>query len=104
MKRLIAVSIALCALNANAAMESKSKVKYKGDSNYKSFCQAVVADDVSLLKRSLRNKIGEVAGSQRRVKQIVVKEKGVKCNGVGLTEFSKERASTEVSAFLKSIK
>lgn len=104
MKKLIAVSIALCALNANAAMESKSKVKYKGNSDYKSFCQAVVADDVDLLKKSLRRKIGEVASTERRVKSLVTSENGVKCNGTGLTEFSKERAATQVSAFLKNIK
>ncbi|MGJ8679814.1 DUF3718 domain-containing protein [Paraglaciecola sp.] len=104
MKKLIAVSIALFALNANAAMESKSKIKYKGDTNYKNFCQAVVADDVSLLKKSLRSQVGEVSGSQKRVNNILITEKGIKCNGLGLTEFSKERAATQVAAFLKQAK
>ncbi|MCF2949014.1 hypothetical protein L0668_12905 [Paraglaciecola aquimarina] len=100
MKKLIAVSIALCALNANAAMESKSKVKYKGDTNFKNFCEAVVVDDVALLKKSLRKQVGEVASTQSKVKALLIAEKGVKCNGVGLTEFSKERAATKVAAFL----
>ena len=100
MKKLIALSVALCALNVNAALKSKSDVTFKGDVEYSSFCKAVVADDVSLMKKSLRSKIGVVAGSQKRVKNILASEEGIKCNGVDLKAFSKERAAKQVSEFL----
>lgn len=101
MKKLIVLSVALCALNANAALKSKSKVTYKGDVEYSSFCEAVVADDVALMKKSLRNQIGVVAGTQKRVKNKLMSDEGVKCNGTGLKAFSKERAAKQVSEFLQ---
>ena len=105
MKKLIAITtVALCAFNANAAMESKSKVKFRGDTAYSSFCEAVVADDVKMLNKSFRNKVGEIAGSKSKVMALVTSEKGVKCNGASLSEFSKKRESTQVSAFLNKIK
>ncbi|WP_158965998.1 DUF3718 domain-containing protein [Paraglaciecola sp. L3A3] len=104
MKKLIAVTVALCAFNANAAMESKSKVKFKGDTAYSSFCEAVVADDVKMLNKSFRRKIGELAGSKSGVMQLITSEQGVKCNGASLSEFSKKREATKVSAFLNKIK
>lgn len=104
MKKLIAVSIALCAFNANAALESKSKVKYKGDLEYSSFCEAVVTDDVEMLKKNLRSQVGKLAGTQKRVKTLLMSDEGVKCNGTNLKEFSKERAAKQVAAFLQAKK
>ncbi len=99
MKKLIALSVALATFGANAALESN--VQYKGDTQFSSFCEAVVSDDVSLLKKSLRSKVGIVGLSERSVKKLVVAENGVKCNGTSLKAFSKERQATKVAEFLK---
>ncbi|MDU0353679.1 hypothetical protein RS130_06830 [Paraglaciecola aquimarina] len=107
MKKLIAVvTVALCAFNASAAMESKSKAKYKfkGDTEYSSFCEAVVADDVKMLNKSFRSKIGQVASTKSGVVSLIVSDDGVKCNGSTLAEFSRKRESSQVSAFLSKIK
>lgn len=105
MKKLIAVTtIALCAFNANAAMESKAKVKFKGDTKYSSFCAAVVADDVELLNKSFRRQVGKVASTKSAVMDLIVSDNGVKCNDQTLSKFSEKRASTQVAAFLNKIK
>ncbi len=104
MKKLIAlsaISMGLFALNANAALGSKSKVAFKGDVEYAGFCEAVVSDDVALMKKSLRSKVGIVAKTERRVKSKLMSESGVKCNGTNLEAFSKERAAKQVAEFLQ---
>jgi hypothetical protein len=73
MKKLIAlsiplsvISVAFFTLNANKKLGSTDKVRYAGDLGYKKFCEAVVKDDVNMLKRSVRNKVGLVSFSEQR--------------------------------------
>ena len=105
MKKLIALSMAFCALNANAKLGSADeKVKYTGDLGYSNFCEAVVKDDVEMLKRSVRSKIGSVASSSQRVLKKLIADNGMTCNGIDLVAFSEIRKASEVSKFLSNAK
>lgn len=104
MKKLIALSMALCALNASAKLASTdTQVKYAGDLAYSNFCEAVVKDDVNMLKRSVRSKIGEVATSSRSVLKKLIAADGMSCNGVDLISFSQQRKASAVFEYLTNI-
>ncbi|MEO9944306.1 MAG: hypothetical protein ABJH28_17270 [Paraglaciecola sp.] len=104
MKKIIALSLVFAALGANAKMGSDEKVKYVGDLNYQDLCEAVVKDDVAMLERSLTSRIGVIAGSSKRVLKRLTAANGMRCNGVDLVSFSKEREATNVYSFLSNEK
>lgn len=107
MKKLIALSvlsIALCALDANAKLGSPEKVKYAGDLAYKNLCEAVVKDDVNMLKRSVRDKVGLVASNSQAVLKKLIAANGMECNGVDLVSFSEQRKSSQVYKYLSNAK
>ncbi|MFT5838106.1 MAG: hypothetical protein ACI9UT_000597 [Flavobacteriales bacterium] len=100
MKKLIALSMALCVMNASAKLGSPAKVKYAGDLDYKNFCEAVVNDDVNMLKRSIRQKIGVLASNNQGVLKHLTAEGGMECNGFDLVSFSEQRKAANVSKYL----
>jgi hypothetical protein len=104
MKKLIALSIALCAMNANAKLGSPDTVKYAGDLEYKNFCEAVVKDDVNMLKRNVRSKVGIVANSRQAVLETLISDDGMECNGFDLMSFSEQRKATQVYKYLSKAK
>ncbi|MBU3004848.1 DUF3718 domain-containing protein [Paraglaciecola arctica] len=104
MKKLIALSMVLCTLNATAKLGSTDKVKYAGDLAYANFCEAVVKDDVNMLKKSVRSKIGVVARSNQSVLKKLTAENGMSCNGVDLLSFSEQRNASKVFDYLTSTK
>jgi hypothetical protein len=107
MKKLIgvsALSLVLCALNAQAKLGSKGEIKYAGDLSYSNFCEAIVKDDVRMLKRNVNRKLGIVASTKREVLKRLISEDGMACNGVDLISFSEQRKSTEVYKYLSDIK
>ena len=100
MKKVLLVTLALSAFGASAHMKSEDAYRFAGDREYSSFCKAVVTDDVKMLKRSVTNKVGLVAGSRKDVLQKLLSIDGMKCNGIDLVEFSKQREASEVHAYL----
>jgi hypothetical protein len=102
MKKLIALSMAISALNVSAKLASTDNVKYAGDLEYKRFCEAVVKDDVNMLKRSVRNKVGVVASSSQAVLKTLTTVDGMECNGVGLVSFSEQRKATQIIKYLSN--
>jgi hypothetical protein len=103
MKKLIALSMAFCALNASAKLgTSDAKTKYAGDLAYSNFCEAVVKDDVNMLKRSVRSKIGLVASTSQRVLKKLIAADGMACNGIDLVSFSEQRKASKVYNYLSS--
>jgi len=104
MKKLIALSLALCALNASAKLGSPEKVKYAGDLEFKDFCEAVVKDDVDMLKRSIRNKVGVVGTTNHSVLKKLTAANGMSCNGVDLVSFSELREASKVFSYLSNAK
>jgi hypothetical protein len=108
MKKLIvlstALSMAVCSLNASAKLGSSDKVKYAGDLEYSNFCEAVIKDDVNMLKRSVRKKVGVVAFTSQAVLKKLTAANGMECNGVGLVSISEQRNATQVRKFLSNAK
>jgi hypothetical protein len=104
MKKLIVLAMALYALNASAKLGSHDKVKYAGDLAYKNFCEAVVKDDVDMLKRSVRSKVGIVATSNQAVLKKITAADGMACNGVDLMSFSEQRNASKVYQYLSNAK
>ena len=105
MKKLIAlsaISMAVCALNASAKLSSPDKVKYAGDLGYKHFCEAVIKDDVKMLKRSVRKKVGLITSSSQAVLKKLTASNGVECNGVDLVSFSEQREALQVYQYLSN--
>lgn len=103
MKKLMFIVCVFSAFTANAGMKSAENYKFSGEISYANFCKAVVTDDLALLKRSVRNKVGEVASSPKDVLRKVVSVEGVKCNNTDLLEFSKQREAINVEAYLSEV-
>lgn len=103
MKKLIFVVFTLSACVANAGMKSTANYKFAGEMDYADFCKAVVTDDLGLLKRSIRSKVGEVAHSSKDVLRKLVAADGMKCNNTDLLEFSKQREAKDVQAYLSEV-
>ena len=100
MKKLIAVSILFASLNATAKMGSTENIEYTGDLDYKNFCEAVVKDDLNMLKRNLRQKVGIVSSNHIVVLNKLLGSEGMQCNGMGLVAFSKQRDASKVLTYL----
>ncbi|NCP65079.1 MAG: DUF3718 domain-containing protein [Paraglaciecola sp.] len=100
MKIYLATLLAMSAFAAHAHMESTLSYKFKGDQAYSNFCKAVLTDDVDLLKRSIRSKVGDVATSRKEVLRKLISTDGMTCNDISLVEFSKQREAKEVYAYL----
>lgn len=104
MKKLITLSLALCAMNASAKLGSPDKVKYAGDLEFANFCEAVVKDDVNMLKQSIRSKIGVVGTNSHSVLRKLTATDGMSCNGVDLKSFSEQREASKVFNYLSNAK
>ena len=100
MKKILIVTLALSAFTASAHMKSEDVYRFAGDREYSGFCKAVVTDDVKMLKRSVTDKVGLVAGSRKDVLRKLLSIDGMRCNGIDLVEFSKQREASEVYAYL----
>lgn len=104
MKKLVLSVALLTSVSANAAMTSQTEKAYSfiGDKDYAGFCQAVVQNDVKMLKAKVARKVGEIAGSRKNVVKRLVAENGVTCNGASLVEFSKQYQADDVHAYLSA--
>jgi hypothetical protein len=102
MKKLIAVSILFASLNASAKMDITENIKYAGDLDYKNFCEAVVKDDLNMLKRNVRNKVGIVSSNHIVVLNKLLGSEGMQCNGLDLVAFSKQRDASKVLSYLSN--
>ena len=100
MKLAVLILTALTAFAADAHLNKDVNYRFSGDSDYAGFCKAIVTNDVNLLRRSVRNKVGLVAPSSKDVLRILISENGMKCNGISLIEFSRQREANEVYAYL----
>lgn len=103
MKALLFVTIMSVAGSTAASMKS-DPFKYAGDTEYSGFCKAIVEDDLSLLKRNIIQKVGTVSGSRKGVLRKLLSETGMTCNGLDLIQFSMQRESSEVFAYLSAEK
>jgi hypothetical protein len=102
MKKLIAVSILFASLNASAKMGPTENVKYAGDLDYKNFCEAVIKDDLNMLKRNVHNKVGIVSSNHIIVLDRLLGSEGMQCNGLDLIAFSKQRDASKVLSYLSN--
>lgn len=100
MKKVLVVILAISAFTANAHIESDDTYRFAGDRGYSRFCEAVVTNDVGMLKRSIRSKVGSVASNRKDVLRKLLSVDGMKCNGIDLIKFSKQREASEVYAYL----
>lgn len=98
-KRLIAATF-FCALGANAETKPLNDVKFSGDLDFSGFCKAVLTNDVTMLKRNIRSKVGVIATNEKGVLKRLVDQNGMRCNGEDLVSFSIQRQSPEVQAYL----
>ena len=103
MKTIFILSIMLCTLQAEAKMSLTGKVKYSGDLDYSAFCDAVVNDDVNILKHSVSRKVGVIASSKKEVIQKLMATDGMTCNGLDLITFAEQRNATEVYKYFSNI-
>lgn len=85
---------------AALAHDTAKPAQFVGDVKYASFCEAVVLDDVRVLRNSLSRKVGQIGSNQRQVLRRVMESDGIKCNGENLMEFSKRRNASDIHAFL----
>jgi hypothetical protein len=100
MKKVLLVTLTLSAFTASAHMKSEDVYRFAGDREYSAFCKAVLTDDVKMLKRSVTGKVGLLAGSRKDVLRKILSIDGMKCNGISLVDFSKQRKASEVYAYL----
>jgi hypothetical protein len=100
MKKVLIVILAMSAFAANAHMKSDDNYRFVGDREYSSFCEAVMTNDLDMLKRGIRSKVGLVASNRKDVLRKLLSIDGMKCNGIDLIKFSKQRKASEVYAYL----
>ena len=101
----LAATLSLCAsASVGAAInaeKSEDKYRFEGDVQYASFCKAILTDDLSMLKSSIRQKVGYIGSNERSVVRILLSDHGVKCDGENLVEFSIQRDAPNVYAYFK---
>ena len=87
---------------ASASIKASENVKFKGDMEYASFCEAVINDDLKLFKVALSTLVGDLGYSEKLVLKRVSTKNGVKCSGQDLIKFSQERNAEKVLSYIKS--
>jgi hypothetical protein len=102
MKKTLVILTMLWASAASAHLNKDLTYRFAGDIDYAGFCKAIVTNDVDMLKRNVKNKVGQLASRSEEVLRILISENGIKCNGIDLIEFSKQREANEVYAYLTS--
>ena len=106
MMKLIA-SLSLClSASASAALSTDNSVeKYRfiGDLKYANYCKAILTDDVSMMKKSIRRSVGDIAGNEKRVLRILLSDNGVKCDGESIVEFSVNRKASNIYSYISKI-
>lgn len=102
MKNILLATLFTAALSsqANATMGSQTNVKFVGDTEFASFCQAVLDDNVALFKRSLRRQLGTLGSTQQNVLARILNSDNVQCAGQGIVEFSQQRDASKVFKFI----
>lgn len=102
--RNIIATVALTIVGASAAHGevTADNVKFIGDTEFSGFCNAVIKDDLRLLRSAASRNVGLIGSSRREVLRAVSSGEGVTCNGVTLLEFSESRDATRVYNFLKN--
>jgi hypothetical protein len=105
MKKLILASVLASAvsMSANASMESTTSYKFTGDTEFAGFCKAVLNDNVSLFKRSVRGFVGPLGVTRQDVLKRILKDESVSCAGQGIVEFTKQRDAKQVAEFISKV-
>lgn len=103
MKKVILATLlgSLLSVNANAALKSEDNFKFVGDTEYSSFCKAVLDDNVALFKRSLKRFVGPLGASRKSVLERVLENDNVQCAGQGIVEFSEQREAKEIAEYIR---
>ena len=104
MKKQLCVLFAALSISAGAsASTSAPTVKFDGPPVFSNFCKAVIQDNVSLLKRSLRMKIDYAAANstKRKVLRELVSERGMTCNNQSLINFAQAQDAENVYSLIK---
>lgn len=100
--KLLATASLFANLSAMASIDADilgQKYRFEGDVKYAAYCKAILNDDLSLLKRSIRREVGDLASNERSVVRILLSDYGVKCDGENLVEFSIQRDAPAVYAY-----
>ncbi|NMH58656.1 DUF3718 domain-containing protein [Alteromonas ponticola] len=79
-----------------------NNVRFVGQTEYAGFCQAVVEDDVKVLKKNASRQVGRLASSQEAVISLVMADDGLRCNGDNLVTFAERRGARTVHDFLQA--
>jgi hypothetical protein len=100
MKKLLIVATLFYTLSTSAETRSMYDIKFSGDIEFSGFCKAVLNNDVNMLKRHIRAKVGVIAANEKRVLKRLVEQNGMQCNGKDLVAFSIQRQAPDVQAYL----
>lgn len=103
MKPLLISLTAALSFSASANEPFDKELVFIGNTQFASFCKAVVKDDVGLLRRSFSKKVGVVATSKEGVYELLLQEQNLACNGMGIIEFSKQRNADHVLSYLQNV-
>lgn len=106
MKKLVLATLLSVTVSASAtaAMKSQSNFKFVGDTEYAGFCKAVLNDNVTLFKRSVKRFVGPLGATKQDVLNRVLNSNNVQCAGIGIVEFSQQRSANKVAQYINSAK
>ena len=85
---------------ANTEGKETSRYAFTGDVAFANFCRSALKDDVALLRRSVFQEIGRVASSENGVYRTVLALDGLKCDGLNLVDFARQRQAESVYQYL----
>lgn len=103
MKSLIVPILTAASFGVSAHEPFDKELVFVGNTQFASFCKAVVEDDVSLMRRSFSKKVGVLATSKEGVYELLLEAENLACNGKGIIEFSKERNAEQVLSYLQIV-
>lgn len=106
MKKLL-LSTVICAatlsFNVNAALKSANNFKFVGDTEYAGLCQAAATNDLSLLKKNVKQHGFRLNTSRSKMLMLLTNGDSFQCAGQNLVEFSASRGSQDVTNFLTGV-
>lgn len=103
MKKLL-ISAVICAttlsFTASAALKSANNLKFVGDTEYASLCEAAATDDLNLFVSNVRQHAFALGKSKRNMLKLLKSSDNFQCAGQSLPEFAQARGASEVAGYI----
>ncbi|MFT2092553.1 hypothetical protein [Paraglaciecola sp. 2405UD69-4] len=103
MKKLL-ISAVLCAttlsFTATAALKTSNNLRFVGDTEYASLCEAAATNNIDAFKSDVRQHAFNLGKSQHNMLKLLKSSENFQCDGQSVSEFAQSRGAADVASYI----